>query len=426
MTVLSDKSGPSPSAQSKIWHRPDQPVRQPANPFNTPSKVPLSPFSYRSPSGFFNSVSPSSFIVKSGEEKLTANDWHRPVAWAKAADKHDLLSSQKWLADRLDKLSVSDSSPPVVDRSPPPATTFSPLAPLFCSSLHHQPPKEATNQEAEAQPAAESPRVFRPMESKLSKQNGLVEQQLQGAFPPQQEAWARMIAGFSPNYRGNIGLPRNRSADIPAHLNCSLFILNLHADITTHELLANIRDAGRIYATHINAPEPDKGHGTCAAKVIFFERVSAERFYNRCQTTGFLIAGRPNAGRVIWNRIRTAEHSGPRHQSRVLQIAGPPHIVNEKFLTAYFQTKLDFQIDEVMDVGGTPERRVVEYRFGSFRCQAEAAKMALAREWSEHDVKVWFGPDPCDVVVPTGTEALSALPTGPEFAGDEYGQNGDE
>ncbi|KAK1771621.1 hypothetical protein QBC33DRAFT_592071 [Phialemonium atrogriseum] len=246
----------------------------------------------------------------------------------------------------------------------------------------------------------ESPRVFRPMESKLSQRNP-ASQQHRGPFPPQHEAWARMIAGFSPNYCGNISLSRNRSADIPEHQNCSLFILNLPADITTRELLANIRNAGRVYATHINAPEPDKGHGTCAAKVIFFERPAAEHLFDQCRGAGgFAMAGRAERGRVIWNRIRTAEQGGPRHQTRVLQIAGPAGVVNEPFLTAYFQSKLDFQVDEVLDVGGAAERRVVEYRFGSFRCQAEAARMALAREWSEHDVKVWFGPDPCDIDLP--------------------------
>lgn len=262
------------------------------------------------------------------------------------------------------------------------------------------------------------------MESKLGRQDGATEQQLGGPFAPQHTAWARMIAGFSPNYRGNIGLPRNRSADIPPHLNCSLFILNLPADITTRELLANIRNAGRVYATHINAPEIDKGHGTCAAKVIFFERVAAERFFAQCQETGFHVAGRPTPGRVIWNRIRTAEHTGPRHQSRVLQIAGPSGIVNEAFLTAYFQSKLDFQIDEVLEVGGTPERRVVEYRFGSFRCQAEAAKMALAREWSELDVKVWFGPDPCDIETLASASTVQELATDPMLFTSEWNRYG--
>jgi hypothetical protein len=243
---------------------------------------------------------------------------------------------------------------------------------------------------------ADNQRVFRPMESKLVPRNTAVSPA--SLFPPQQEAYARMLAGFSPNYRGNIELDRNKSADIAPHLNCSLFVMGLPPGITTHELLSCIKNCGRVYATHINPPEPDKGHRTCAAKVIFFDRESAERMYNRSRADGgFRVLGYPDRACVVWNRIRTGAQDGPRHQTRVLQISGPPEIVNERGLTAYFQTKLDFQIDSIIDRGGSAERRLIEYRFGSYRCQAEAAKMALAREMGDLHVKVWFGPDPCDV-----------------------------
>ena len=210
-------------------------------------------------------------------------------------------------------------------------------------------------------------------------------------------AYQRMLAGFSPNYRGNIALARNRSAAIPPTENCSLFVTGLPPSITVRQLLAAVRDTGRVYATHLNGPEPHKGHPTCAAKLVFFERAAAERFYDRHVQAGLRVDGYPGyVGKVVWNRIKTAAPDLPRHYTRVLMISGPAALADPEFLTGYFRSKLEFEVDEVFDRGAAGDRRLVEYRFGSFRCQAEAAKMALSREMGELGVQIWFGPDPCD------------------------------
>jgi len=112
-------------------------------------------------------------------------------------------------------------------------------------------------------PATSDDRVFRPMESRPHQRVTEVE------------AFDLMVKGFSPNYRGNPDLERNRSAAIPPDHNCSLFVTGLAPTTTTGELLGAIRDVGRVYATHINGPEPTRGHMTCAAKVVFFERAAA-------------------------------------------------------------------------------------------------------------------------------------------------------
>ncbi|KAL8367074.1 hypothetical protein RB595_007984 [Gaeumannomyces hyphopodioides] len=320
-----------------------------------------------------------------------------------------------------------------------------------------------------------SDRVFHPMESTaralqerqhFPRQGGLaratvggtegvVDEAASGAVRSTPVAITRIMAGFSPNYRGNINIDRNRSAAIPEHENCSLFILGLPADLTTHQLLAGIRGVGRVYATHINRPEPSRGHMTCAAKVIFFDREPAARFHAMCSPeNGGFVVGSMRA-RVLWNRIRTAaqptgppvsalgpwpydqqqqQPSGPdfgvsfgntaastavaragRHRSRVLLIYGPSRFVNFDSLTAYFRSKLEFQVDEVLTLavsspGGPDDGVLLEYRFGSFRCQAEAAKMALTREYPD-TVKVWFGEDPCDALPPSSPRAaaLSAV-----------------
>lgn len=241
------------------------------------------------------------------------------------------------------------------------------------------------------------------MQTKLNGSNGFSLLPIpfdpsQSLFGPGNDAYQKMLAGFSPNYRGNINLARNRSADIPADQNCALFILGLPPHVTVTELLGTVRNAGRVYATHVNAPEPTKGHTTCAAKIIFFERRAAERFYDAHAASGLRIPGHPDfCARVVWNRIRTAASAAPRHHSRVLIIAGPAHVANPLALTAYFHSKFEFDVDEVVDRGGAASRRLVEYRFGSFRCQAEAAKIAIGRELADLGVQVWFGRDPCDV-----------------------------
>ncbi|KAK3379249.1 hypothetical protein B0T24DRAFT_522047 [Lasiosphaeria ovina] len=247
-----------------------------------------------------------------------------------------------------------------------------------------------------------------------------------------QEALGLMIQGFSPRYKGDPLLERNRSAAIPPDANCSLFVIGLAPDLTTRDLLTAIRDTGRVYATHINPPETNRGHATSAAKIIFFERAAAERFYNRFAADGFLpgntvalattttttttttTAGDPNInndnnnnnntltpsyrGRVVWNRIRSAETDAGGGKSRVLLISGPAALVNEPVLHAYFSSKMEYQVDEVRhlgfaDVGDQSggRRALVEFRFGSYRCQAEAARMALSREFKEYGVVCEFG-----------------------------------
>ncbi|KAK0722058.1 hypothetical protein B0T26DRAFT_701176 [Lasiosphaeria miniovina] len=263
-----------------------------------------------------------------------------------------------------------------------------------------------------------NPRVFEPMV--LRPHHTLSSQ----------EALGMMIQGFSPRYKGDPLLERNRSAAIPPDANCSLFVIGLAPDLTTRDLLAAIRDTGRVYATHINPPEMSRGHATSAAKIIFFERAAAERFYNRFAADGFLpgntgalsttipTTNDPNtlpttasapfySGRVVWNRIRSAETDAGGCKSRVLLISGPAALVSEPVLHAYFSSKMEYQVDEVRHLGFADmgdqsggHRALVEFRFGSYRCQAEAARMALSREFKEYGVVCEFGRDPCDRIDP--------------------------
>jgi hypothetical protein len=84
-------------------------------------------------------------------------------------------------------------------------------------------------------------------------------------------------------------------------------------------------------------------------------------------------------------------------------ISGPRTLINPASLTAYFQSKLEFNVDTVIDHSRS-DQALIEYRFGSYRCQAEAAKMAIKRELSQYEVRGWYAPDPCDRATDSGAE----------------------
>ncbi|KAK0636508.1 hypothetical protein B0T17DRAFT_613229 [Bombardia bombarda] len=254
-----------------------------------------------------------------------------------------------------------------------------------------------------------------------------------------------LLLGFSPNYRGNIAIERNRSANIPDHHNCSLFITHLPPDVTTRSLLRAIGRVGRVFATHINPPDRARGHHTAAAKIVFFDRAAAERLYEMGMRGGFVIqsssgnrgmgmVGGAQQPRIMWNRIRSpAQTREAGYKTRVLHICGDPAFVNPDSLTRYFESKFEFQVDEVFVLGSSgstsddttaatatstspgaatvgtgngnntivsrgdgKQQQLVEYRFGSYRCQAEVGKMALRMEFPD-EVRVFFAPDPCDI-----------------------------
>ena len=197
---------------------------------------------------------------------------------------------------------------------------------------------------------------------------------------------------FSPNYQGEHTV-RNASARIPDELNCSLWITNLPGDVSYTSLLANIRGFGRIYATVINPP--DGKHETSAAKVVFFERTAAQKFFVHANRTTFRVGGRP--GRVSWNRIKSCESAESADKSRVLLFYGTPSVCNREYIVEFFASKFKFDIDGIFVRNRTDEWCRLEVRFGSYRCQSEAAKMALARDLvpTGHIWDVKFGLDPC-------------------------------
>ncbi|KAK4103391.1 hypothetical protein N658DRAFT_484344 [Parathielavia hyrcaniae] len=229
--------------------------------------------------------------------------------------------------------------------------------------------------------------------------------------------------GVSTNYRGDVTLTENLSANIPADRNCSFWIRRLPRGTTVSTLLAAVRGIGRVYctvitpATAITPPaavtplaavmetQPKPRWDTAAAKIVFFEEAAARRFWDRHGREGHrqvpLIIGEMRAI-VERNRIQVAETYHPRDQSRVVCVSGPETLLNVDALLAEFTAKFVFEMDEILvathvrsdGTSGAQRFLEVEFRFGSFRCQAQTAFQLL---YGRPGFTVRYGRDPCDL-----------------------------
>ncbi|GAB1312428.1 RRM domain-containing protein [Madurella fahalii] len=218
--------------------------------------------------------------------------------------------------------------------------------------------------------------------------------------PTRREIARRVAAGCSPNYMGNIALRSNRPANIPDELNCSLWITGLPPNVTVGELLAAIRNVGKVYATVVNPP--DGRHPFSAAKVTFFTPTAAQTLLAQCNGPDKrgLIVGNCRA-RVRYNRNAVEQPEWvPEDHTRAIIVSGPPDIINIEFLMDYFRRRFDFQLESIDVLAAGHSINVLEWRFGSYRAQANSAWKALTgdaifkREYP--GVNVRFVHDPCD------------------------------
>ncbi|KAI2632952.1 hypothetical protein GGS21DRAFT_148624 [Xylaria nigripes] len=215
------------------------------------------------------------------------------------------------------------------------------------------------------------------------------------------ELLSKFMTGVSLKYLGDPFLRANQSANIPDALNTSVWITNLPPDLDCKMLLDSVRNCGKVYATVINGP--DQRHATAASKLVFFDVVGAENLLRQARTGEFHVGGYMPC--VCRNRIKT-EAKAPSPNSRVLHIEGPNCIVNQSYLTALFHSDgITWQDEEVIILYSTESLTRLEWRFGSYRCQAESARhlidrvrrreMATQKNMLWQNVTVHFGVDPC-------------------------------
>ncbi|KAF4435732.1 hypothetical protein F53441_13436 [Fusarium austroafricanum] len=302
------------------------------------------------------------------------------------------------LEGRFNKLGINDHQAPQPtwsqNRIPPPPIPEVPNTTLP-SWLKQSMPRQAyskptISQDQPGSPTARQPtavRGFRPMAAIARPANN----------PSHEDEPPASI--FSTNYKGEHNVRNASAMNLLPEENCALWLTNLPPSVTHHELLAQIRNVGRIWCTVINEPDYER-HDTAAAKLVFFTPEPAQLLLSKSLTQGLSVNGYPI--KVTHNRVKYAPKAMIGAASRVLIITGKSTFVNPKSLTEFFQARFVFQIDEITelivqgdkDKGG---RSVVEYRFGSFRCQAQMGKMALEKDRPVGFEKVEFGEDPCEV-----------------------------
>uniref|UniRef100_A0A8H7N740 RRM domain-containing protein n=1 Tax=Bionectria ochroleuca TaxID=29856 RepID=A0A8H7N740_BIOOC len=213
---------------------------------------------------------------------------------------------------------------------------------------------------------------------------------------------------FSQDGTGSLGMPsrfstrylgkhteKNASQDhLANHENCSLWLRNLPPNITYAELLDTISGIGRVWATYIN--RPDARHDTAAAKVIFFNPEAAAKYLEHIESTNLQIRGLAVTGE--YNRVKIPRQlSGGPQASRVLVITGHSDFVNKDSLTRFFGDLIQFHTDRIIERFRVGTRTVIEFRFGSYRAQAQSAKTALERNQPSGLECVRYGQDPCEV-----------------------------
>ncbi|PTB67736.1 hypothetical protein BBK36DRAFT_1116584 [Trichoderma citrinoviride] len=200
---------------------------------------------------------------------------------------------------------------------------------------------------------------------------------------------------FSTRYRG-MHADANASAEhLGPEENCALWLTNLPPTVTVHELLGAIRNVGRIWCTYINYPD-FAVHQTAAAKVVFFTPEAAQQLLAISWTRGLFVSD--YRVKVSHNRIKYGSHAVQGTKvSRCLIITGNADFVNPEELFKYFKGLFIFQLDEIIPLIRAGNRAVVEFRFGSYRCQAQMGKMSLEKNRQDGVEKVEFGDDPCEV-----------------------------
>ncbi|KAK3318148.1 hypothetical protein B0H66DRAFT_226310 [Apodospora peruviana] len=218
-------------------------------------------------------------------------------------------------------------------------------------------------------------------------------------------------SGCSPRYQGNPHLVANQSVNIPDEDNCSFFITGLPADISYHTLLGQVRSCGRVYASYINRADFAKGHHTSAAKIVFFEKADARRFWvdkHACGQLPFLVKQEATevafAGRVVRNRVKVAEQNAatvPRNYTRVVRISGPKLYVNLEGLLHLFRQSFLFDVDEISEEELPGDSMSVAITFGSWRCQAACAFQVYNRAVERGQFRgcsIEYRRDPCDLL----------------------------
>ncbi|KAK8083741.1 hypothetical protein PG996_002522 [Apiospora saccharicola] len=187
---------------------------------------------------------------------------------------------------------------------------------------------------------------------------------------------------FSKNYKGSRSSNQNRSHNIDDGINCSVFIRGLPPNCTPDMILAHIRGCGaKIWALSINAPD-DRNPNHCAAKLVFFQRCGVDWLFNHIRNGRFVITdeyGTSYTPNAVINKVKNGPQALNDIRSRVLIVSGPSDLISVTSLDAFFKYDFYFEADCAFTTYDQDGWRVIEFHFGSTRCQSENGYQALQR-----------------------------------------------
>ncbi|KAI1004354.1 hypothetical protein K3495_g3858 [Podosphaera aphanis] len=203
-------------------------------------------------------------------------------------------------------------------------------------------------------------------------------------------------------YKGDITTARIRDQLLPESENCSLRIIDIHPDITDKQLFQTI-DTGKVYF-YQRLPSKMGVHFTCAANLAFFDRRSAENFYQKCSGwPGIWLGG--YRIKALWNRDKSSPPANG-HISRVVTVYGlaslsygKEQFLSRKGLESFFNSKFHFLLVDAVEWMIDSTTKAVRLEFGSARCQGQFARISLTRFIRQNNLHgilgVEYSADPC-------------------------------
>ncbi|KAK8874924.1 hypothetical protein PGQ11_005438 [Apiospora arundinis] len=307
-----------------------------------------------------------------------ADDVFQPIG----IDRSRLLAAgnpQSLTADNLQHLSAS-----ITSAHNEPADLLRPEAPSWQPRPTRQPRPQATGWQTPTQAGssiAPQPQPTNENAAYPPRRFGLQFNRHQQQGFPEDNPPVDPNFKFAETYAGNRAAYANYSAAIPSDLNCSVFLRGLPPKVKHHHILSLIRGCGsRIWALHINKPDV-KNPNHSAAKLVFYKRCGVDWLFEKIRSGQFIIEGyEPNA---VLNKIKSAPMPDDDPRSRVVCISGPSSIVNVDYMDKFFKENFYFEPDRVVTLFEGPDFRVLEFRFGSARCQGENAIQALQKRMAQ-------------------------------------------
>ncbi len=93
--------------------------------------------------------------------------------------------------------------------------------------------------------------------------------------------------------------------------------------------------------------------------------------------------------------MSTVKGEGDKDHSRVVLVVGPQETVSREAMDKVMADNFVYNLDEVIDHGVVDGLARLEYRFGSYSCQANFARKAIAANFGPEVITEYGAYDPC-------------------------------